>query len=120
MGMPMSCGRAVAVGGWVGGLVGGGEAAWGAWEATNLVAPNHRVRTERTAFCPTPGGSVELMQEDRPIYLGAGPLPRGCSRQFYPQRADFKAGRQGPTWLPGGWRAGLSAPAAAYRPLLHT
>ena len=59
-----------------------------------MVAPNHRVRTERTAFRPTPGGLVELMGVDRPIYLGAGPLRRGCSRQFYPQGADIKAGRQ--------------------------
>ena len=72
---------------WVGGLVGGWEVGkqHGERGGNHLVAPHHRVRTERTAFCPTPGGSVELMQEDRPIYLGAGPLRHACSRQFYPQ-----------------------------------
>ena len=69
MGMPMRCGRAVAVGGWAGGRVGGGEAAWGAW-GQPTVAPHHCDRTERTAICPTPGGSVELIRGDRPVYFG--------------------------------------------------
>ena len=68
-------------------------------------------RSELPQFCPTPRGSVELMQEDRPIYLAAGPLRRGCSRQFSPQGADIKAGRQGPTWLPGGVASRLISPS---------
>ena len=85
-----------------------------------LVAPTAAFAPNVPHFAPPRGGLVELMGVDRPIYLGAGPLRRGCPRQFYPQGADVRAGRQGPTWLLGGWRAGLSAPAAAYPPLLHT
>ena len=88
--------------------------------ATNLVAPNHRVRTERTAFSPTPGGSVELMQEDRPIYLGAGPLDVAVLDNFSPREPTSRLADKGRLGSLGGWRAGLSAPAAAYPPLLHT
>ena len=116
MGMPMRCGRAEAVGGWAGGRVGGGEAAWGAW-GQPTVAPHHCVRTERTAFHPTPGGSVSLWGGTAPSTSGRGPARLGCGLdQFSPQRADIRAGRQGPTWLPGGVANRLIGPGRRLPP----
>ena len=107
----------------MGGRVGGWEVGrqHGERGGNHLVAPHHRVRTERTAFCPTPGGSVELIQEDRPVYVGPRSAPTWlCSRQFSPQGADSRLADKGRLGSLGGWRAGLCAPAAAYPPLLHT
>ena len=61
----------------MGGRVGGLEVGrqHGERGGNHLVAPHHRVRTERTAFCPTPGGSVELIPGDRPVYFGPRSAP---------------------------------------------
>ena len=97
--------------------MGGGGGSIGSVGATKLVAPNHRVRTERTAFCPTPGGSVELIQGDRPVYVG----PRSRSDvavvlTIFPPGSRPRAGRQRPTWLPGGVASRLMCPGRRLPP----
>ena len=114
MGMPMSC----VSGGWVGrGRVGGGEAAWGAWGG-NQPGGTKPPRPHRTyRISPHPGGVGGA-------YAGGPPhLPRGrsaptwlFSTDFTPQGADIKAGRQGPTWLPGGLASRLIGPGRRLPP----
>ena len=98
MGMPMRCGRAVAVGGWAGGRVGGGEAAWGAWgQPTGGTTPPRSHRTYRILPHPGgvggayPGGPPRLLRaavrSDVAVVLTV--FPPGSRRQGWPTRADL-------------------------------
>ena len=90
-----------------------GATTW--WHHTTAFAPNV------PHFSPPRGGRWSLSKGTAPSTSGRGPLRRGCGLDRFPPREPTSGladkGRLGSL---EGWRAGLSAPAAAYPPLLHT
>ena len=99
--------------GWEGGRWGGSMGSVGATNCGTTPLRSHR--TYR--ICPTPGGSVSLSGGTAPSTSGRGPARLGCGLdQFSPQRADIRAGRQGPTWLPGGVANRLIGPGRRLPP----
>ena len=95
------------MGGWVGGLVGGGEAAWGAWGSQpGGTTPPRPHRTYR--ILPHPGGVSGAYQRGRPVYVGPRPLRHGCVLDSLPPREPTsRLADKGRLGSLGGWRAGL-------------
>ena len=103
------------VGGWEVGRQHGERGGNQLWHHTTAFAPN-------VPHLPHPGGVSELMQGGPPRLLRAAvPLDLAVVLTNFPPREPTSGladkGRLGSL---GGWRTGLSAPVAAYPPLLHT
>ena len=106
------------MGGWEGGRWGGSMGRVGATNCGTTPLRSHR--TYRIS--PHPGGVSELMGGGPPRLLRAAvPLDVAVVLTSFPPREPTSGladkGRLGSL---GGWRTGLSAPVAAYPPLLHT
>ena len=102
------------VGGWAGGRWGGSMGSVGAtnwWHHITAFAPNV------PHFAPPRGGQWSLSRGTAPSTSGRGPLRRGCGLDSFPPREPtIKAGRQGPTWLPGGVANRLIGPGRRLPP----
>ena len=90
--------------------------------ATNLVAPTTASAPDVPHFAPPRGGRWSLCRRTAPSINTSGPVRSDVAvlDSFPPREPTSRLADKGRLGSLGGWRAGLSAPAAAYPPLLHT